>query len=391
MPIQGLSTQPARFVEIGRLSKGEEKPDGRPGKDLDHFRFRKADAAAMDAFESAYPTNAHKRQINIFLPYPAAGENLTAFRELRNKVGLLHRCDGYHVWEYDKRSGQLVETIKPCPTIDLPDVTPDKRGNMAKNPAKCHPVARLSVIIPELQRFGYVLFTVTSKNDIVSLSREIAAIEGMTGHCDGIPMILTRRKESISSPTSEGGRAMIDRYMCHVEIAPDYAAVHLIGMRESAMIEASGMRNLAAPAPARLALPAPAPRNDRAELLRDIDRVAIKHHGPDALANIDDDDDDAGWEEDEDDQPGAIYAAPVAEPTKAPAKAAAPQVEAEPLWTPQQIKDAWRDLQAAGANVSQARWAKLWAMDLANLDDPRTRDTMAWIRAEQAKIDKAKK
>lgn len=325
MPIQGLTNQPGRFVECGRLRKGDPKPESGIGKDLTYFRFDAADQAGHDAFYTYYPTPEAQRRIEIFLPYPATAENFTAFREHRKFSELLHRCDGDHVWKRDQ-TGQFYETTTPCPTKELDDR--DKKGG--KNAAKCHPIGRLSMIIPALNRYAYVLLTTTSTIDISALSRELAAIEQAAGRCDGIPCILSRVKESTPSRGRDGQKTKADRYMLHIEIDPALAQLQLAGMRESALLSASQPRALAAPA-ARLALPAPATIQHPTRVING--RTVLEFSG-EIL------DDTELWQDDDDndlidDEPSATYAehgsdnAPKAEPAPPAPKAAADYTPAE--------------------------------------------------------------
>jgi hypothetical protein len=363
MPINGLTNRPGRLTEIGRIYKGAPKGEKAPGKDLDYFRFKGTDADANAAWLAAYPTPEAARRIKIFMPYAQADQNFSAFRELRNKVGLVHRCDGDLIWDYDQ-SGKLAQTDKPCPCKGMPDRVGD---NNAINPAKCRPVGRLMMIVEALDRLGYVLFSMTSMIDITRLSTELTAIEQTIGQLQGIPLILTRRPESISSPTTNGSRAAITRNMCHVEVDPEWSRPRLAAMRSSAIL-AAGHYAPQLQAPSALALPAPyvAP--------------ALIEHGDytinETTGEILDDDEAEYWPDDDD-------RAPVGAPEPQPEPAA----EFVPLLTPAEIKQAWRNLEKAGVKIPPA----LWKEDLNAYDEKRTRAAMAWIAGQQAKIDNATK
>ncbi len=57
MTIVGLTDDVApRFPRLGKLRKGDEKPENgkAPGKDTDHFRFDSPDEKIAQAFIAAY-------------------------------------------------------------------------------------------------------------------------------------------------------------------------------------------------------------------------------------------------------------------------------------------------------------------------------------------------
>lgn len=301
MPIQGLTTGRARFAELGRLRKGAPKDANRPGKDLQGFRFDSPDPIVSKVFTEAY--GVEPTQINVYLPHATPNDNLMAYRELRNHSGLLHRCDGKYCYAYDKITGILERTTTPCPCADMPDQVPYKDG-LIKNQNKCQPVGRLQVIVPELQRFGYVLLGTTSKLDIIHLSEELQAIYEMVGTLQGIPLVLYRRPEQVSSPANQAGqRRQQIKYMCHIQISPEYAAQKFNAMQQHALASV-GQSSYAIPAPSAMALPEPT---------RTIDM---------ATGEIFDDEPD--YEIVGDDENGATFA-PVAEPE--------PQADLE--WTEQ--------------------------------------------------------
>ena len=286
MPIKELTTGRARFAELGRLRKGAPKDANRPGKDLQGFRFDSPDPIISAVFAEAY--GAEPTQINVYLPHAGVDDNLMAYRELRNHSGLLHRCDGEYQYAYDKITGMLTKTNQPCPCADMSDQVPYKEG-LIKNQNKCQPVGRLQVIIPELQRFGYVLLGTTSKLDIIHLHEELTAIYQMVGTLQGIPLTLYRRPEQVSSPANQAGqRRQQIKYMCHIQISPAYAAQKFTAMQQQAIA------SLQAPS---LALPEPQ---------RTIDY---------ATGEIFDDEEEADFTVVGDDQNGATFA-PVAEQPK---------------------------------------------------------------------------
>lgn len=236
MGIKGLTDRPAAFPRIGILRKGSEKQTtsgGKQtyGKDLDHFRFDTEDADALAAFEAAY--GAEPRTISVFLPYATADENFSAWKEAWTASSLQHRCDGETctIW-LDKKTNKYSQEPIPCP-------------------GGCKEVGRLMVIVPELRRLAHVVAETHSKNDILELSSNLAAIEQAQGTLRGIPMLLTRKAREISTPMGDGRRTRTTKWLLHIEVAPRWVDL---------MLQSAEQRALPAPAQhgASLALPAPA-------------------------------------------------------------------------------------------------------------------------------------
>lgn len=232
MPIQNLTNREPQFLIIGKLRKGDPKSANRAGKDLDYFRFTSDTDPSLPAiFESIY--GATPTVVNCFMKANTTDRVFSAWRELRNRIGLLHRCDGEFVHEYNER-GVLTKTATPCPTAHLADVIENAQGYAQKNPDKCQPRATLDLIIPELQRAGLVRFSTTSMLDITRIDAELRAIEQLCGGLYGIPLQLVRIKEQVSSPAKDGKRLTTSRFMVHIQIEPSFFAAKIAAVQQAA-------------------------------------------------------------------------------------------------------------------------------------------------------------
>lgn len=220
MPIKGLTDRQPSFPRIGELRKGAEKPAKGPGRDLSYFRFTSKDGGAVARFRAVYQDEPDA--INVYLPYATADENFEAWQEEWVAGGLKHRCDGERVVLL-QQNGQYIQ--------------PD---NM-RCPGGCKQAGRLKVIIPELARLAYVVALTSSTNDIMELSANLAAIQALRGDLRGIPFILSRVPRMISTPETDkqgnptGKRVRREKYLLHIEAAPEWVQAQLTVMRHNAL------------------------------------------------------------------------------------------------------------------------------------------------------------
>lgn len=216
MPIVGLTTNGAAFPRIGELRKGGEKTDPkRPGPDLTYFRFTSQNTAVAQKFTAVYGNQP--QGINIFLPYATTDENFEAWQEEWGAGSLKHRCDGEHVVMI-QRNGEYVQ---PAP-------------GTVKCPGNCKQVGRLKVIIPELGRLAYVVALTTSIWDITEVHGNLAAYEALRGDLRGIPFVLSRVPRMISTPTKDG-RVRREKWLWHIEAAPEWVQAQLSVMQRQAL------------------------------------------------------------------------------------------------------------------------------------------------------------
>lgn len=230
MPIKGLTTQrePA-FPRIGVLRKGGVKSAKQPGRDLKYFRFDTESKDALKNFHDAY--GKEPDTINVYLPYTTPEENFQAWQEEYRAGGLVHRCDGETMTVWLGPDGKYSTDPKPCPYH-----TGESRRT--KEEPGCKAVGRLTVIIPELQRFAYVTAGTTSLNDIMELTDNLNAVFAMRGNLQGVPFVLCRRPKMISTPAPDGGRARYEKWMLSLEVNPQWATLQLETMRKQALLPA---------------------------------------------------------------------------------------------------------------------------------------------------------
>lgn len=222
MPIKRLQRQTANFPRIGKLRKGAEKPnDKQPGRDLDYFRFDSDDTEAMTRFEESYGKNP--RQVNVYLPFDTVDENFQTWQEAYTAGAMQHRCDGETCVIWLKPDGTYSQEPKPCP-------------------GGCKEVGRLNVIIPELARLAYVTAETHSINDILQLTDNLQAALALRGSLTGIPFVLSRRPQEISTPGKDGKRARYTKWLLFLEPHPDWVRVQLATMRHNALtVAANGL------------------------------------------------------------------------------------------------------------------------------------------------------
>lgn len=143
--------------------------------------------------------------------------------------GLEHRCNGVTmvIWQ---EAGKYVQGAKPCPYKD----TPDHRD-------ACKEVGRLTVILPELWRagfVGYVTMETHSLHDIMNIQASLlATLEARSDNPSGlrgIEFTLRKSLETISTP-GDGQRVMRGKYLVRLEPMATWASLQLVAARQAAM------------------------------------------------------------------------------------------------------------------------------------------------------------
>lgn len=239
MPIRGLTNQKPQFPQIGQLRKGEWDKEKNMARDLDYFRFTSDIPEVVEKFHAFY--GDEPRLINVFLPYPTTDENWEAWYEEYLASGLIHRCDGEFVTRYrDQNTGQYVDP--PPNTLKCPYHSGEKERT--KNRPGCQPQGRLQVVVREFKRFAYVMVMTSSKNDIINLDAQLRQLENINGSLTGIPMILMRRPERISTPKmkKEGDqwvqttdRQRRESWLLSLEASPEWAEMEMEYQRLQAL------------------------------------------------------------------------------------------------------------------------------------------------------------
>jgi len=223
MPIRGLTdvARPA-FPVLGKLRKGaaKESPDSKkPGIDLSYFRFTSENPKVLQAFEQSY--GEQPNEIDVFLPYAKIEDNLSAWQEEWAAGGLQHRCDGHTCVVWLQEDGTYSREPKPCP-------------------GRCKAVGRLSLILPELLRAGYVGYVTLETHglhDLLSLQGALLAAVEARGKEDlrGIGFVVRRVETVISTPGPDGKRVRRKKWLVKLEPAAAWVAAQLEATRASAL------------------------------------------------------------------------------------------------------------------------------------------------------------
>ncbi|MFH0899574.1 MAG: hypothetical protein V2A73_02970 [Pseudomonadota bacterium] len=233
MGIKGLTdiVRPA-FPTIGKLRKGGpaiKDKDGktvRMGPDLEYFRFTSERPEIEAKFHEAYgdkPT-----LINAYMPYPGVAEAFDTCKEEWSAGGLKHRCDGETVCLWLGSDGKYHTTPMAC-----------KGG--------CDEVGRLSLIIPELVRAGFVGFVALETHglhDLMSIQASLmAACDARLGNplgLRGIPWIIRRVKQMVSTPGPNGKRIRREKWLVKIEPCADWVQLQIQTEHNATMLLPAG-------------------------------------------------------------------------------------------------------------------------------------------------------
>ncbi len=276
MPIKNLTDRGLAFPQIGVIRKGSPKQkkqnaDGSEysiqGKDLKFFRveFDEAEDKARKAFVEKYGNEPVF--MNATFPFNEIDRVWSAWLEAYTSNRLIARSDGEIIIYWREGKEKLVKDGLATVTREMkiwrkvealntePLVIQLKEGqpvpyveNMVfhrteKTLCEAKPVGRLRVVIPELNRLGYLLLQTTSMNDIIALggpdSGELGAIKML---CDqlhlplaGVPLILRRKPKEIAYTDGKGKQSRMTRWLVHIEADPEYVAKVMARMRELSM------------------------------------------------------------------------------------------------------------------------------------------------------------
>lgn len=226
MPIKNLTDNvlPA-FPRLGKLRKGSPQENGHFGKEQSFWRFASERTDVTAAFTAAY--GAQPVSLTVYLPYAQVEDNFATWREEWTAGGLVHRCDGETMTIWRTPTGTYDRTPKACP-------------NRGQAKPACKPVGRLTIIIPELIQagfVGYVTMETHSLNDLLSIQATLLAVAEARGNAlglRGVPFVLRRVPEMISTPTEDGKRARRQKYLVKLEPLADWVALQLEASRKLA-------------------------------------------------------------------------------------------------------------------------------------------------------------
>lgn len=269
MPIKGLSDRGLAFPQIGVIRKGAPKEQNAPGRDLQFFRveFDENEPAAAQTFKDVY--GEKPTQIRIVFPFNEVDRVWDAWLEAYTASRLLARSDGETLiyWRKDGRVLAAGGVSTVTEVIEVPiRIAKDKYekrkieliegqpiryiegmvfGGTSKNPAVAKPAGRLRVVVPDLKRLATLTFLTTSKRDIIAMgggdSGELGSIvrvcQSVRVPFAGVPLILKRRKETVSVPQDDGTAKRLPKWLVHIEPDPEFVARANIAMHRLAMPE----------------------------------------------------------------------------------------------------------------------------------------------------------
>jgi hypothetical protein len=228
MAIIGLtdtSSVTAAYPVIGKLRKGAPKTGNAPGRDIDHFRFTSDNPDVLAAFEAAYPTPEAKRQINCLVVGATPDVALDSWYEHWDASKMTRRCNGQTIevecgkdgryLSHQGLSAELRPRCKGCP-------------RMASSKDTCKPVGRLSVIVEELLRAGYVgrvTVETHSLHDLRQLSANLYKAYQDFGDLERLPFLLRRVEAEVSTPRPDGGRSKVRKWLLQLQPSAKWVSV----------------------------------------------------------------------------------------------------------------------------------------------------------------------
>ncbi len=231
MGIKGLTDREGAFPRIGELRKGKKKTlANKPGDDLGPvFRFTSQDESVMAEFVRQY--GEYPRELTVFLADQTAEGAFQAWKEQWVAGGLVHRCNGETCIIWRDPAGQMQHSSKSCP-------------------GGCKEVGRLRVIIPTLARLAYITVLTSSKYDIINLSEQLIAYQGLRGDLRGIPFRLCRVRRVVSTPMPDGKRARREKWLLSLEPAQEWVQMQIEATRRRALpMDAPNLLDAAEPEP----------------------------------------------------------------------------------------------------------------------------------------------
>lgn len=223
MGIHGLTGDLARYPRLGKLRKGDKKPESgrQPGRDLgEKLRFASDDPDLEREWAEAFGSLSVE-ELTVLLPYATVAECWQAWREEYGASALKVRCDGkQHVLWLDPATGDYNDAPRPCPGESC----------QAKE------VGRLDLLVLGFPRLGTVTMETTSLNDIRNLDGCLRLLAMQSGDLTQIPLRLCRVVRNISRPKVANGKRTGERvrspeWLLHIEPSPAWVRQRLESRR----------------------------------------------------------------------------------------------------------------------------------------------------------------
>lgn len=232
MAIKGLTDRNLAFPQIGNIRKGEKvtkvNAEGKTVSfphDLKYFKveFDAQEGDREQAFREVY--HDKPTEINIRIPFNQIDRCWDPFCEAYTAGRMVARSDGEFFSYLVNLTTGAMEVVNGV--NDKGEKVPHREiiGKAGKTDIKCRPVGRLKVIIPELRSYAYLVVHTTSVIDIRNISEQLAAIQyANDGNLIGVPLILRRRPKMVSTPTADGKRTRLEKWMLSIEVDPKWVA-----------------------------------------------------------------------------------------------------------------------------------------------------------------------
>lgn len=210
-----------RLPRIGVIRKGGEMTRGatpqqnRPGKDLDHFRLDRADAAVATAWTEAL--GKEPKAISGILPYTSPAECLSIWDELWQGKRLLWRGDGERL--HVKLEGSAYVRYAPGSGPAQPAVAGEKVGQ-----GKVARMSRLRLLLPQLRIAGIFEVMSSSAIDADELWMNLMWIQSTVATLQGAPVTVFRAPRQFNIPDAKkpGETMLVTKYMLHMMLDGRY-------------------------------------------------------------------------------------------------------------------------------------------------------------------------
>lgn len=228
MPIAGLTTdRDASFPRLGKIRKGGVKTGNKPGKDLDYFRMDSDRPRVMERFREIY--GPEPKEINVWLPYATVQECFDPWMKEYATGSLKRQCDGNNqvIWLEGKSYRGVYNDEAPIPCMKKVGKT-----------CACKETGLLRVMVKELFQegiIGYFDVETHSKWDIITLTSNLEAAYRLRPNLLGIPFVLRRTPQKISTPMGENSRSRVEKWLLTIEPDATWVAKQFQDMYQTAL------------------------------------------------------------------------------------------------------------------------------------------------------------
>ena len=200
MPIKGLSDA-RRFTRLGKIRLGEKKKaqSGNlyPSK-IDYFKIDPYDDAIRARCEEL--CGQQPRKLTVAIPDEDTEKVFPQYYECWSASALLCKGDGDNARR--NTDGNLVECECPGPEL-CPFAL--QHGTTFKGEQKtgCKRVARLSVVLPDLDSFGVFQLDTGSANSIININSALDFVRSVAGRIAWIPLEMVIKAQKATNPADK--------------------------------------------------------------------------------------------------------------------------------------------------------------------------------------------